>query len=230
MQRILNANYSDRLKVSAAELLFGKMLDLDSGLFMPREERSHSTSLVPILSYMQKLLDTQDSLLKIAVENSLLIDSLHLTSKATPPFEFEIDSFVLVHYHSGNPPTRLHTIWKGPLRVLKVQDSTYTLLDLVTNKEHRHHASNMKPFVFDPLIVDPHDVARRDYLEFFVEQILAHRGDLRLRATLEFHVKWLGYDHTRNTWEPYANVRDVKQLHDYLVTQKLTSLIPRKFR
>ena len=88
----------------------------------------------------------------------------------------------------------------------------------------------MKPFVFDPLIVDPHDVARRDYLEFFVEQILAHRGDLRLRATLEFHVKWLGYDHTRNTWEPYANVRDVKQLHDYLVTQKLTSLIPRKFR
>ena len=197
VQRILNANYSDRLKVSAAELLFGKMLDLDSGLFMPREERSHSTSLAPISSYMQKLLDTQDSLLKIAVENSLLIDSLHLTSKATPPFEFEIDSFVLVHYHSGNPPTRLHTIWKGPLRVLKVQDSTYTPSDLVTNKGHRHHASNMKPFVFDPLIVDPHDVARRDYLEFFVERILAHRGDLRLRATLQFHIKWLAYDKTR---------------------------------
>ena len=55
----------------------------------------------------------------------------------------------------------------------------------------------MKPFVFDPLIVNPSDVARRDYLGFFVEQILAHRVDLRLRATLEFHIKWLAYDETR---------------------------------
>ena len=39
VHRILNANYSDRIKVSAAELLFGKLLDLDSEFFVPEEER-----------------------------------------------------------------------------------------------------------------------------------------------------------------------------------------------
>jgi transposase InsO family protein len=230
VQRILNANYSDRLKVSAAELLFGKMLDLDSGLFVPREERIPSSPDETISSYMEKLLAMQDSILTIARDNSLLVDSLHMASKSTTQYEFEIGSHVLVRYQSGTPPTRLHTIWKGPLRVLRVQDSTYTLLDLVTNKENRYHVSYMKPFIFDPLEINPADVARHDYLEFFVENIVAHRGDFRNRKALSFKVKWLGYDHTHDTWEPYSNLRDVKLLHEYLTSHKMQSLIPPRFR
>ena len=124
MQRILNANYSDRLKVSAAELLFGRMLNLDSGSFIPKEERPLTTSPELISVYMQKLLAMQENLLKIAVDNSLLVDSLHMASKSSTTFEFDINLFVLVHYHSGNPPTRLHTIRGGPFRALKVQDFT----------------------------------------------------------------------------------------------------------
>ena len=116
------------------------------------------------------------------------------------------------------------------MRILSGQDSTYNLLDLVTKKEYRYHASDMKPFVFDPLIVDPHDVARRDYLEFFVEEILAHRGDLRVRSRLEFQIKWLGYDHNSNTWEPYSNLTKLKPLHEYLLSKNLKSLIPAQFR
>ena len=116
------------------------------------------------------------------------------------------------------------------MRVQNVQDSTYVLQDLVTNKEHRFHSSKMKPFLFDPLVVNPHDVARHDYLAFFVEKILGHRGDLRVRSSISFHVKWLGYTHDQNTWEPYANLRDVKQLHEYLASHKMQSLIPPKFR
>ena len=41
-----------------------------------------------------------------------------------------------------------------------MQDSTYVLEDLVTRKEHRFSASKMTPFLFDPLVVNPHDVAR----------------------------------------------------------------------
>ena len=33
VQRILNANYSDRLKVSSAQLLFGNVINLDRGIF-----------------------------------------------------------------------------------------------------------------------------------------------------------------------------------------------------
>jgi hypothetical protein len=57
----------------------------------------------------------------------------------------------------------------------------------------------LKPFVFDPLNRDPSlDIARRDYLEFFVEKILAMSGDVKKVSTLDFHVKWLGYDDTFN--------------------------------
>ena len=230
VQRILNSGYSDRLKVSAAELLFGKMIDLNAGLFISRKERNNEHSSETVSSYMVKLLAMQDSLIMAAKANSILLDNLHLESNSIPAHEFEVNSFVLVRYRSGAPPTRLHTIWQGPMRVIRSQNSEYTLLDLVRNKEYRFHASNMKPFVFDPLLVNPQDVARHDYLEFFVEKILAHKGNFRRKASLEFQVKWVGYDDSRNTWEPYSALRDLKPLHEYLSETNLKSLIPTKFR
>ena len=38
VQRILNANYSDRLKISSSQMLFGNMLDLDRGIFLEHPE------------------------------------------------------------------------------------------------------------------------------------------------------------------------------------------------
>ena len=37
--------------------------------------------------------------------------------------------------------------------------------------EKEYHVSDMKQFLFDPLRVDPLDVARHDYMEFFVETV-----------------------------------------------------------
>jgi hypothetical protein len=68
------------------------------------------------------------------------------------------------------------------------------LLDLTTNKENKYHSTQMKQFKFDPLRTDPIDVARKDYSEFFIETILALRGDPKNLSTLEFKVKWLGYN------------------------------------
>ena len=103
-------------------------------------------------------------------------------------------------------------------------------MDLITNKEKSYHVSDMKPFIFDPLINDPTDVARKDYLEFFVEDILQHEGGNRSKKTqLSFLVKWVGYDDTHNSWEPYANLRDVHVLHDYLRSHSMSNHIPKKF-
>jgi hypothetical protein len=35
VQKILNSNYSDRLKISASQLLFGNIVNLDRGIFLP---------------------------------------------------------------------------------------------------------------------------------------------------------------------------------------------------
>jgi Chromo (CHRromatin Organisation MOdifier) domain len=84
----------------------------------------------------------------------------------------------------------------------------------------------MKQFHFDPMRTDPSDVARKDYLEFFVEDILAHRGDTKRLSTLQFRVKWLAYDESNNSWEPWANLREMEVLHKYLISKNLRQLVP----
>lgn len=229
VQRILNSNHSVKLNMSAADLLFGQMINLDYGLFITPKERE-AAEVIPLQDYMIKLLAIQDSLMKAAKEQQLCLDTIHTSSHTNQQYEFAIDSFVLVRYRKSLPPSRLHTIWRGPLQVLNYRDSQYTLRDLVTKKEKVYHISDMKPFIFDPAHTDPQDVARHDYLEFFVEKVLSHKGNLNLKTTIQFHIKWLGYDESHNSWEPYSNLRDLDILHDYLIQHNLTQLIPKKFR
>ena len=113
------------------------------------------------------------------------------------------------------------------MRVISGRDSRYLLYDLVSHKEVEYHVSDMKP---DPLTTNPLDVARRDHMEFFVEKVFEHRGDLRFKKNLEFHVKWLHYDESHNSWEPFSALRDTAKLHEYLCIHKLERLIPQKFK
>ena len=62
LQRILNSNHSDSSKISASEILFGNMLNLDKGIFIPQSERSSASK--PLSQYMSDLLAIQDNLLK----------------------------------------------------------------------------------------------------------------------------------------------------------------------
>ena len=77
------------------------------------------------------------------------------------------------------PPPRLHTKWQGPIQVISYIDSEYTLLNLVNKSERITHASNLKQLIFDPSRISAPDIARRDYMEFFVESIVEHRGDTK---------------------------------------------------
>ena len=88
----------------------------------------------------------------------------------------------------------------------------------------------MKQFLYDPLQTDPLDIVRRDYLEFFVEEILDMKGDIKKVTSLQFLVKWLGFDDTSNSWEPWKNVRDTEQVHVYLRANNMEIYIPSKFR
>jgi hypothetical protein len=87
---------------------------------------------------------------------------------------------------------------------------------LITGKQKPYHVSDLKPYVFDPLNTDPLDIARKDYLEFFIEKILAMSGDIKKVSTLDFHVKWLGYDDAFNLWLPWRDLRKTEILHSYL--------------
>ena len=53
--------------------------------------------------------------------------------------QYAPNSYVLVVYREGSAPTRLHTQWKGPLKVISGSNSKYILLNLITNKEKEFH-------------------------------------------------------------------------------------------
>jgi hypothetical protein len=172
VQRILNSNHSDRLKISAAELLFGNVLKLDRGIFLPPSE-GLAIEGKPLSKHMSDFLKMQDSLLKVSAKELLRTNSNSVSDRSV---EYPPNSYVLVHYRDGSPPSRLHTHWRGPLKVVSGENSRYTLYDLITQKSSVYHVSAMKPFLYDPAITNPLDVERRDHMEYFVEEILSHRG------------------------------------------------------
>ena len=79
VQRILNSNYSDRLKISASQMIFGNMLHLDKEIFTPQSERLSASK--PLSKYTSDLLVVQDNLLKASAEELLRTDLLHMTTK-----------------------------------------------------------------------------------------------------------------------------------------------------
>jgi transposase InsO family protein len=228
VQRILNAAYSDHTKISASQLLFGNALNLDRGLFLPPAERPDMQ--LPLSDHVSLMLRLQDEIMSKAREVLKTSDEGHMAHFPNKPTQYPPDAYVLVKYRKSSPPTRLHTYWKGPLRVISNEQSEYLLYDLITRKVKPYHVSDMKEFKYNPLKTDPLDVARKDYLEFFVQEVLDMTGDIKKVNTVRFLIKWLGFDSESNSWEPWKNVRDTEQVHVYLRANNLEKYIPKKFR
>ena len=64
---------------------------------------------------------------------------------------FPIGTYVLSRY-SDRPPTRLHTKWQGPYRVISYEGAEYVLANLITHKERSVHIKNLKVFNYDPSV------------------------------------------------------------------------------
>jgi hypothetical protein len=116
------------------------------------------------------------------------------------PTKLAHGSYVVIKYRSGKPPTRA-------LKVISNDKSKYFLYDLVQNKT--------KSYIFD--------IARRDCLEICVEKVHDMTGDPKKVTTIQFLIKWLGYNDTHNTWEPWKEVRDDEILHTHLRAKNLTN-------
>ena len=183
VQRIINSSVNKRTIASPACILFADKLDLNRGILTP-----HLLPVVTSLNstYITDLIDVQDKVLDAAILSLQKSDDKH--KKSTPGVTvFPIGSNVLKKQE--NPPTRLHTKWKGPLHVVSFVGSEYVLAILITHKQYSVHVKNLKIFNYDPSMGMPADTARRDYMEYFVEKVLNHAGDTKIPTSISFHVK-----------------------------------------
>ena len=116
------------------------------------------------------MIDLQDKLIHIAQKRQSDQDEQFMLKKQGNVItQFDKNSFVLALYPDSamgqRAPTKLHTHWKGPMRVISNKGAEYLLLDLVQNKQISAHISRLKRFEYDPLHVDPLAIAAKDYEE-----------------------------------------------------------------
>jgi hypothetical protein len=149
--------------------------------------------------------------------------------------EFAIGSWVLAEYHSTilrkGPPSKLNTQLRGPYKVVSRLLDHYTLMNTVTRKNEEIHISLLRPFLYDANYIDPKEVAMKDAISTFtVESILEHSGNRSRVGSLDFKVRWLGYDESYDLWLPWKELRTNTQLHQYLAANGMKALIPKEFR
>ena len=182
------------------------------------------------------MITTQTALLASARRAQLATDEYHIRTRTPSDFtEFPINSYVLEEYpdtgiRRGPPKGKIYPNKRGPLRVVNQVGAKYAVQDLITGKIHDTHISRLSDYLFDEndTSFTPHDAARRDNHENWVEAVLNHKGHYTNKKEMTFEVQWRGEAAT--TWEPWSNVRLTKQLHDYLRTHKMKSIIPKNLQ
>ena len=229
----MNSTVNESTGVTPAELIFGNSIDLDRGMFHPISDVNEQPVIVS--QWMAKMLDAQAKLVALAQKKLRAKDEKHISEYEPTRTEFAINSYVLVSYPVGmndtrKPPTRFHSILKGPYRVINSVQGRYTVQNLVTYKNEDVHLTQLRPFLYDPERVDLRDVASRDRKEFVIDRVVSHTGDFKRKKSLQFLVKWLGYDESENTYESYRELRATEQLHAYLIRCGLQKEIPKEFQ
>ena len=113
------------------------------------------------------------------------------------------------------------------MRVISNNGAEYKVHDLVRNHTISVHVSRLKRFEHDTARVDPLQIAAKDNEEDEVDSILSHVGDPKRKSSMDFLVKWTGYDDSENLWLPWSELRLNPKLHTYLREQNLEKLIPK---
>jgi hypothetical protein len=115
----------------------------------------------------------------------------------------------------------------GPYKVLSQNNNDISCEHIVTNNKHTFHADRVTPYIGSTLSAERIGLLDRE--EYIIDSIIAHRGSFSRLRSLEFLVRWKGYEASSDSWEPWSELRDVEPLHDYLRSTGHERHIPQQF-
>ena len=184
------------------------------------------------------MLTAQNKMIKVAQALLYKHDEEHTTKVTNPLTELSAGSYVLLLCPEGvngraQAPSKLQHRWQGPFQVVKHSGSDYWLRDTVSNRERKRpvHISRLKEFVYDASRTDPKEIAAQSVQEWAIQEIVGHDGqESRSKRPQSFEVRWAGFGAEEDTWEPWNNLRDTRQLHQYLAANGMERFIPKRFQ
>ena len=237
-QRICNTEVNEVTGVSPATLLFGNAVKLDRGIFTenPVVEFSETEDRS---EYARKLIAAQSATIEYASKRQRTHDQAHITAATAAITEvttYKVGDYVLMEYPSSGftkqslPPHKLMTNLRGPLQVVSNIGSAYELIDRASGRTVNVHIDKLRPFLYDPLRVDPTAISAKDHDKWLVERVENHRGfdagknkayawtgkgKYAKRTELQLYVKWIGSE--ERTWESWTHNMNSNMLaHDYM--------------
>jgi hypothetical protein len=252
VMRLMNSEVHSALGISPSQMLFGNQIILDRGIFLPSSQRPIPHSAVPAVqtnnrrkkkddqivtlsNYTANMIRLQADLILVAQRSQKDLNLFHINQRDHRQYtEYAPNSYVLVEYEpifnstTRRGPTKIHAPLRGPMKVVSNIGGSYTLKNLITNQDEVHHISKLREFVYDEALVDPHEVAKSDTLEYLVEKIVKHDGEWTKRSEMGFLVKWAGFSEERNTWVKWEDIKLNPTLHEYMRDQgpAVAKLIP----
>ena len=116
----------------------------------------------------------------------------------------------------------------GPYKVISHVQNKISCTHVQHHTNHELHSDRVTPFIGAP--ANALHVALLDREEFVVQAILAHRGHWTTKTSIEFLVRWQGYDSGSDTWEPWIEMIKVQLVHDYLADIGMSHKIPQKYK
>ena len=116
-------------------------------------------------TWMDSMKLRQQTLMEVAMTTQLDSDMFHIGNvPSTEVTEFPINSYVLQNYETDNrrPPTKLNTVLRGPHKVVgryvRTNDGpdVYTVQNLAISKLKDFKVTDLRPFRYDPIRINPH--------------------------------------------------------------------------
>jgi hypothetical protein len=205
-----------------------------AALAVDREEPAQTAWVKRTVAYAKDVLE-------LAAQIQADVDAEHLAKlEDMQPTTFADGTWVLAMPHRGRGDVRAQdmktkSFWSGPYQVLSHLGNTYVVKDVIQDLIKEYHVTSLKEFLFDPETTDPRKIACGDSQEFHVERVIEHawrmegevnstaqagpsssdRKKRKKRSDLFFKIRWLGFDETEDTWEPWKGVMHVDVVKDY---------------
>ena len=132
---------------SPAQIIFGNSVNLDSGVIL--QESPTQDKPTRLSEWTANMLKVQHDIIIVAQQTQQKVHEEYFDKFPIEHTEFPVNSYVLVNYGDQQKPSKLHAHWRGPFRVVKIDEEDlnhYTVQNLVTNKLEDFPVHQRKPF------------------------------------------------------------------------------------